>query len=594
MGRISRTDDNLFHLPKGAFFRNGSYVYINTSNHYVSSEIRKNGGRGYTGHDSVCIGVLQIPEDKNCRMFYANDTYKRDYLKHELPEPPMFSDSVAVGFNDWVSEVIEISGLAEDLTNAFGTDDSRMILDLASYMISRESAVMQHFPAWAREHMLFSENIPSDTSIGRFLKDQLSVSRINQFKDCWFIRNIADGRLYLCYDSTNVNSQARGVSIVEMGHAKDDETLPQVNTDYVVRQKDGLPMTYLHSPGSVTDIAQAQEMLAFIRKMKEVTGRDVKICLICDRGYISEKNVRDMDRSGISYLLMLRSNFILYQSLSDSVIDTIKSYKNAVDSDDGEELYGITTPCTLYEGGKECCAHIIWSNERYRSSRKDVLRSIETERKKLENFIKNSEGKSFETKEIEWIPKYFKLSTEPGEPKKEIQKKRGRGTGTKVVMRETVRIVGYEDDEDLINREIQKAGIMILVSDEKMTAQEALREYGKRDCVEKVFEALKSHLGMDKIGVSTEAAMHGKGLIWFVASILHALLFIGTSRLRINDRKNYTVPAMVDQLEAIKADRDLRTGEYKRRYKITHRQMKILSQWGIKEDHIDTRIGQLG
>lgn len=145
----------------------------------------------------------------------------------------------------------------------------------------------------------------------------------------------------------------------------------------------------------------------------------------------------------------------------------------------------------------------------------------------------------------------------------------------------------------MINREIQKAGIMILISREKLTAQESLNEYGKRDCVEKVFEALKSHLGMDKIGVTTEEAMHGKGLIWFVASILHALLFIGTSNLRLSDKKNYTVSAMVDQLEAIKADRDLRSGTYKRRYKITHRQKNILSQWGIDEKHIDERIDQL-
>ena len=58
-----------------------------------------------------------------------------------------------------------------------------------------------------------------------------------------------------------------------------------------------------------------------------------------------------------------------------------------------------------------------------------------------------------------------------------------------------------------------------------MTAQQAVDAYAKRDCVEKAFEALKSRLGMDKIGVTTEEAMHGKGLVWFVASILYLLLF---------------------------------------------------------------------
>lgn len=103
----------------------------------------------------------------------------------------------------------------------------------------------------------------------------------------------------------------------------------------------------------------------------------------------------------------------------------------------------------------------------------------------------------------------------------------------------------------------------------------------------------KSHPGMDKIGVSTEAAMHGKGFIWFVASILHALMFNGTSRLRASDRKNYTVPAMVDQLEAIKADRDLAKDRRKRRYKLTRRQQNILSCFGVNEADIDERIASI-
>lgn len=64
VGRISRTDDNLFPFPKGAFVVNGRYVYINTGNRYVSRDERKTPGeRGYTGHDQACIGALMNPGD---------------------------------------------------------------------------------------------------------------------------------------------------------------------------------------------------------------------------------------------------------------------------------------------------------------------------------------------------------------------------------------------------------------------------------------------------------------------------------------------------------------------------------------------------
>ncbi len=51
---------------------------------------------------------------------------------------------------------------------------------------------------------------------------------------------------------------------------------------------------------------------------------------------------------------------------------------------------------------------------------------------------------------------------------------------------------------------------------------------------------------MDKIGVHYEDSMHPKSLIWFVASILHSQIFSKTERLRTDDSKSYTVPAIID------------------------------------------------
>ena len=581
-------------MPRGSYLRNSRYVYVNTTNKYVPpSEKKEKGGRGYTGHDSVCIGVIKDPEQPDIKLFYANAKYRELFMSTELPDPPKFGDSLSAGLHCWIAEASLQCGLTNDLVAVFGEEAASLILDLCSYMLSRESAVMQHVPSWSRDHMLFSEDIPDDTFLGKFLKSTLSIPKIGLFRDKWAVRNIGDGKIYLCYDSTNVNSQADGVFIVQKGHAKDDPSLCQVNTDYVVRQSDGLPLTYLHSPGSVSDIAQAQEMLRFIEKLKEASGREVSLCLICDRGYISGKNLRHMDSAGIGYILMLRTNFALYDQLSDSVIDEIKSYKNELVTPDGDERFGLTKECSLYDGGPTCYAQIMWSNARYLSRRREVGNAIKEEREKLDAFITESAGKSLLPEDLEWVPSYFKLHTVPGIPVTAEKKKRGRGKGTKTVELETVVVTGYEDDEASINRLYQKAGIIILITSDKMTAQETLAAYSKRDCVEKTFQALKSHLGMDKIGVATEEAMHGKGLVWFAASILHALMFCHTGHLRVTNKKYYTVPSMIEQLEAIKADKDLSSGKRKRRYKLTHRQQNILKPWKIDEDYIDQKIADL-
>ena len=594
MPKIDRSESNLFPWPKGAYIRNKSYVYINTSNKYVSpSEKKEKGTRGYTDHDSMCIGVTFDPKNHEIKKLYANAAYRAMLVPVELPDPPKMADSLAVGLTCWIAEASDQSGLTADLTDTFGETESRLILDMAAYMLSKESAVMQHFPAWAREHVLFSADIRDDTFIGQFLKNILTIPLIKQFRETWAVRNIGDGRIFLCYDSTNVNSQADGVFIVQRGHAKDDQNLPQVNTDYVIRQSDGLPLTYLHSPGSVSDIAQAPEMIKFISRIQKLSGKEVNLCLICDRGYISETNLRHMDSAGIEYLLMLRTNFGKYDELADSVIDIIKSYKYELKNANSDERYGLTRECILYKDGPTCCAQIIWSAERYRAKRESVKDKIAAERLKLETFIAGNKDKSFEEKDLEWVPSYFQLEIQKGESRFIEKKKRGRWGGTETVEIETVKVLGYHDDEVAINRIYQKAGIMITVSRIQMTAQEANDAYAKRDCVEKTFEALKSHLGMDKIGVTTEEAMHGKGLVWFVASILHALLFNTTASLRVTDRKHYTVPAMIDQLESLKADRNLATGKRERRYKLTSKQQKILRFWKIDEEFVDCKIASV-
>ena len=74
---------------------------------------------------------------------------------------------------------------------------------------------------------------------------------------------------------------------------------------------------------------------------------------------------------------------------------------------------------------------------------------------------------------------------------------------------------------------------------------------------------------------------------------MHALLFNLTDKLRTTDKKSYTTEAMVDQLEAIKADRELPGHTYKRRYKLTRKQNSILSCFELSEKDIDEQCESL-
>jgi hypothetical protein len=274
-------------------------------------------GHVYYDHKKECIGVLRDKADKikgGKRWMYANSNYFAIFDKESMPERPDRDDCISVGLHAAVRKVSDHSGLDAILTEVFGLEDACLVLDLATYMLSEESAVFQHVPHWCRDHAIFTEKIPSDTAIGYFERKHLSYSLIDHFKEKWARHILDDGRIYLCYDSTNINSQAEGVFLVQKGYAKDDPSLEQVNTDYVIRQRDGLPVTYTSYPGSITDMAEASEITKFFRDLIQKDGEktmdqiDLDITVIADRGYISEDNVRDLDQAGINFLFMLRRN----------------------------------------------------------------------------------------------------------------------------------------------------------------------------------------------------------------------------------------------------------------------------------------------
>ena len=58
------------------------------------------------------------------------------------------------------------------------------------------------------------------------------------------------------------------------------------------------------------------------------------------------------------------------------------------------------------------------------------------------------------------------------------------------------------------------------------------------------------------------------------------------------DRKHYTVPAMMKEMEKIFITKDTR-GNYRKKYALTARQKKILKAYGLEEKSLDSYIRKL-
>jgi len=594
MPKISRSDDNLVAVPTNVSILSNGYVYYNISTHPRRSAVD---GHVYYDHKKECIGVLRHKADKTKegkRWMYANSNYFTILDKDSMPERPDRDDCISVGLHAAVREVSEHSGLDAILTEVFGLEDACLVLDLATYMLSEGSAVFGHVPHWCRDHAIYTEKIPSDTAIGNFERKHLRYSLIEHFKEKWARHILDDGKIYLCYDSTNINSQAEGVFLVQKGYAKDDPSLEQVNTDYVIRQRDGLPVTYTAYPGSITDMAEASEITKFFRDLIQTDGEetmghmDLDITVIADRGYISEDNVRDLDQAGINFLFMLRRNMGITDGLLETYAHEVKSSRYYFEE---EAQYGMTVPGRLWQDDeKERYFHIIWDHTLETKHHSAFYVRLNGMQKNLEKAINRKIHYSED--QLKNFKKWFDLEvTEDGSLS---TGKRGRGNKGKKTDVPAFVIRSIQKNFNRIDQDLEKCGFYILVTSKDVPTLEAMTAYRKRECVEKVFVALKSFLGMNKIGAHSDDAIIGKSFIWFIAAILHALIFDQTKELRTtNNKKNFTTTAIIDLLEEIKGDRNISTGTYKRRYKTIAKQNKILSALNLSLETIDEIIADL-
>jgi hypothetical protein len=164
------------------------------------------------------------PNDRT--LMFPNERFQEYFPDAELPEELPFayrSCCLRIGAYAVIRKVLDEYKLQSLLKKRFG-DDTGLILDLVSYLVIEEENAGQYYPDFAFTHPLFSEKmkIYSDVKICRLLKSMTKDQCIG-FLDDWNKKRDHKSRIYISYDSTNKNSEAGDISLVEFGKAKDDK-----------------------------------------------------------------------------------------------------------------------------------------------------------------------------------------------------------------------------------------------------------------------------------------------------------------------------------------------------------------------------------
>ena len=428
------------------------------------------------------------------------------------------------------------------------------MLDLVSYLIVEEENAGQYYPDFAFTHPLMTEKmtIYSDSKVSRLLGSMTKDQCIG-FLDDWNLNRDHKSRIYISYDSTNKNSEAGDIDIVEFGKAKDDQGLPVFNLSIAMDKTNRVPLFYEEYPGSVTDVSQFTFM---VDKVIEYGYK--KIGFILDRGYFSKENIRYIDENGYTFIIMCKGCKALVSSLVLQKCGTFETKRESAIR--AYKVYGITTTSKLYEDDtEERYFHIYYNPSKQAAEREHLEQRIE----KLRQFMDKHIGK--EEKFGKTYQEYFRLHYD--------QKGRFRGA---------------DERTDVIERELQLCGYFCIITSEKMTATQALVQYKGRDISEKLFRSDKTFIGSKSERVQSSQSMSSKIFIEFVALIVRNRIYnlLKEQMIRMETRQKYmTVPAAIRELEKIEMVRR-NNGTYKLDHAVTKTQKIILSSFGLDETDI--------
>ena len=497
-------------------------------------------------------------------MMFPNEKFQESFPDFVLPEEHPSSNRsccLRVGSYMAIESVLNEYCLAAMLKKWIGKD-AGLLLDLVAYLLVDEENAGQYYPDFAFCHPLFSDGMKifTDSKVSRLLASITTDMAIGFLND-WNARRDHRQRVYISYDSTNKNSQAGDVDLVEFGKAKDDRGLPIFNLAIAFDKTNRIPLFYEEYPGSINDMSQFEFM---VDKVVEYGYK--RIGFILDRGYFSKSNIQYMDANGYELIIMVKGCKALVSQL---VLACRNTFENARDCAIRQfRAYGTTVRHKLYEDdGSERYFHIYFSPGLMASEREQLELKID----KSKAFIKRQEGTSMLFGNA--YQEYFSLH----------YSKEGK-------------LLFAEERKDVIERQLSLCGYFSIITSERMSAEEALVLYKGRDISEKLFSSDKSFIGSRSMRTQTESSLSAKIFIEFIALIVRNRIYnlLREEMLRLEKKPNFmTVPAAIRELEKIEMVRR-NNGLYRLDHAVTRTQKTILSSFGIDEDDVRKKATEIG
>lgn len=445
-----------------------------------------------------------------------------------------------------LDEIGRQTGLIQDLKQCFPSSYKQM-LSIAYYLIIESDSPLFRFEKWHKLHRHpYGENISSQRSSELF-------SRITEEAKQDFFKlqkRRRNEHEYWAYDTTSLSSYSQTLKQVQMGKNKEDDRLPQLNLALVFGQTSGLPFYYRKLSGNIPDVSTLKSLLADF----QVLGFS-KVKLVMDRGFYSRDNINALLKERLKFIVSVRTGIAYVRQEIDRISEDIRSFDCL---DEQYELYMRTT-------------RIAWNYEQKRPNKGDTL--TDKRRMYMHVYYNHDKAADDETSfDRKLITRRKEILQENRVPKHETYYK------TFFEIKETPkRGVQVKVKKEQVDQAKRYFGYFVLLSNEKMTAKEALELYRNKDQVEKAFGNVKDRLNLRRLLVSSEKSLDGKLFVSFLA-----LIFASYIKRHMEEAglfQSYTMQKMLDELDVIECYENpgyqLRVGEILKKQKQIYEAMKI-------------------
>lgn len=462
-----------------AYTRNS--VYITTGKRYLSD-------KGYNQDSRKCIGKYISPTQ-----MHPNSNYQLFYPAQweELTKKKSLIGTKKVGIKSALTAISNTSGIKENLKQTFGLEASNAMLDYSMYSIMNHSDATEQFETAMCNHILFSDKVHTDDWYSNFFTKGIDSGQCTKFKNYWaaHCKKLGYEDVYLCFDGSNNDCQAKDVEIAEKGHAKSKNNTNTISYMYAVSENDCTPITFTEYRGGQVDSKAIKELITFLNAF----GFKVKGAII-DR-YFCNKPVLDyLTGEGINYVVMLTSKVkgksFMMAKYAEALKWNVKNYIRA------SEIFGITDKAPIFkESTDDSFIHLYFD---WKNGGERAIKLISDTYKAYDDAIADiADGK---------------CPTIEGKAKQYIKIKSNEIDGT----------IKYEVefDSSSLQKNVDEKGFSALASSEEMTADDADEKYRKRDNSEVCYKFIKSQLGFSTTRVYSEKSVRSKMFICFLSSII--------------------------------------------------------------------------